>query len=326
MNDVNDNAALPADTQTPAPVPPADAPAVVQAAEGAEPAQRRRSRRGGKGRNRPAPAAADGAAAKDNAAAPQDGGARQGAAAPAAKARGQRGQRGNGKPNPVLERLFQLYPALFGARFLPLKRGVYEDIVARHGSEFEPEALKAAMGMHARSTRYLECVANGLPRHDLDGQVVEPMAPEHVHHALIEVFKRRQQRSGQDLGVELRARLAKAIEASGLSREDYQLRMRTRDEAANAALDDAMVELGRQAARREALLRAFEASGKSEAEFADMYGMAPAEVARTLKRVRQDQALAEAARIAAAAVDTAEAAQAADAADAAPAPSPSAPE
>ena len=60
--------------------------------------------------------------------------------------------------------------------------------------------------------------------------------------------------------------------------------------AAGAALDEAVAELGRQAARREALLRAFEASGKSEAEFAEMYGMVPAEVEATLQRARADKA------------------------------------
>ena len=196
------------------------------------------------------------------------------------------------KPHPVLEKLFELYPGLFGARFLPLKRGVYEDLLARHPDAFKPEELKLAMGMHARSTRYLEAVAAGNPRHDLDGQVVEPVAPEHVHHAILELFRRRQGRnSEQDLGAQLRKRIAAAIEACGLPREEYAALVRSvRDEAANAALDDALAELATQAAKREALLRAFEASGKSEAEFADMYGMTHSEVARSLKRARQEKA------------------------------------
>lgn len=196
------------------------------------------------------------------------------------------------KPHPALEKLFELYPGLFGARFLPLKRGVYEDLLARHPDAFKPEELKLAMGLHARSTRYLEAVAAGHPRHDLDGQVVEPVAPEHVHHAILELFRRRQGRnSEQDVGAQLRKRIAASIEASGLPREEYAALVRSaRDEAANAALDDALAELATQAAKREALLRAFEASGKSEAEFADMYGMTHSEVARSLKRARQEKA------------------------------------
>jgi ProP effector len=192
--------------------------------------------------------------------------------------------------SPVLERLFELYPKLFGAKFLPLKLGVFQDLLARHPDDFKKDELKVAMGQHARSTPYLESVAAGLPRHDLDGKPVEPVAPEHVHHAILEIFRRRQARSREDLRPRLMPRLMQAIEASGLSREDYAALVRVQDEATNALVDEALAELAVQAAKREALLRAFGASGKTEAEFADMYGMNPAEVAATLARVRADKA------------------------------------
>jgi sRNA-binding protein len=195
-------------------------------------------------------------------------------------------QQGPRKVHPVLERLFELYPQLFGARFLPLKLGVYEDLLARHPDAFKPEDLKVAMGLHARSTRYLEAVASGKPRHDLDGNPVEPVAPGHVHHAILEVFRRRQGRTSEDLRPQLRAQLVRAIEASGLSREDYVMAVASRDETANAVLDEAFAELGARNAKREALRRAFEASGRSVAEFAEMYGMDPAEVRRALGHPR----------------------------------------
>jgi ProP effector len=66
--------------------------------------------------------------------------------------------------------------------------------------------------------------------------------------------------------------------------------VRSRDEETNAVLDEALAELARQAAKREALLRAFEASGRSsEHEFAEMYGMDADEVARTLARARTER-------------------------------------
>ena len=191
--------------------------------------------------------------------------------------------------NPVLERLFELYPKLFGAKFLPLKLGVFQDLLARHPDDFKKDELKIAMGQHARSTRYLQSVAAGNARYDLDGQVVEPVAPEHVHHAIMEVFKRRQSRSREDLRPQLCLRLMEAVEASGLSGEDYAERVRVQDETANALLGDALSELKLEAAKRDALMAAFTASGRTEAEFADMYGMHPAEVASVLERVRQDQ-------------------------------------
>ena len=206
---------------------------------------------------------------------------------PAAGARPER------KVNPVLEKLFELHPKLFGARFVPLKLGVYEDLLARHPDAFKAEDLKVAMGQHARSTRYLESVAAGHQRHDLDGNPVEPVAPEHVHHAILELHRRRAQRSdnngGEDLRPQLVQRIARAIEASGLEREAYAVLVRSRDEKANAVVDDALAELAAQAAKREALLRAFEASGGTEQAFADMYGMKPGEVARMLQRARKDR-------------------------------------
>ena len=190
------------------------------------------------------------------------------------------------KVHPALEKLFELYPKMFGARFLPLKLGVYQELLALHPDEFKKEDLKIALGLHARSTRYLEAVAAGEQRHDLNGQPVEPVAPEHVHHAILEVFKRRQARSSEDLRPKLRARLIDAIEASGLSREEYVLAVRTADEATSALLDEAFAEVGARTAKREALQRAFEASGRTVAEFAEMYGMDPAEVGRILERAR----------------------------------------
>ena len=192
--------------------------------------------------------------------------------------------------HPVLQQLFELYPKMFGAHFLPLKLGVFQDLLALHPELFKRDELKVALGLHARSTRYLESVAAGLQRHDLNGEPVEPVAPEHVHHAIMEVFRRRQARSNQDLRPYARAQLIEAIEASGLSREDYLLCVRQQDEVSTALLDEAFAELAEQAAKRDALLRTFEASAKTIAEFADMYGMDPAEVTQTLERARLAQA------------------------------------
>ena len=192
--------------------------------------------------------------------------------------------------NPVLEKLFQLYPKLFGARFLPLTLGIFHDLLARHPDAFKKDELKLAMGQHARSTRYLECVAAGLARHDLDGLAVEPVAPEHVHHAILEVFRRRQARSKDDLKPRLTQRLKQAIENSGFAADDYADLVRVQDEATNALLDDALSELKAEAAKREALMVTFTASGKTEAEFADMYGMNLKLVSSVLARVRADEA------------------------------------
>ena len=191
--------------------------------------------------------------------------------------------------HPVLQQLFELYPKMFGAHFLPLKLGVFQDLLALHPEAFKRDELKVALGLHARSTRYLESVASGLQRHDLNGEPVEPVAPEHVHHAIMEVFRRRQARANQDLRPYARAQLITAIEASGLSREAFLLCVRQQDEVSTALLDEAFAELGEQAAKRDALRKTFEASGKTVAEFADMYGMDPEQVNRTLEQARTAQ-------------------------------------
>jgi len=189
--------------------------------------------------------------------------------------------------NPTLEQLAAFYPHLFGAVFLPLKRGIFHDLMAAHPEVLERDALKEALGQHTRSTRYLTAVAAGQPRHDLQGQPVEAMAPEHVYQALLEVFRRRQARTPEDLRWKLRERIVLAFEASGLARSEYAERVRSRDEAANALLDEALAEAAARSARDEALLRAFEASGKPVEAFAEMYGMDPRSAARTLDHARR---------------------------------------
>lgn len=265
-------AAPAAPTESAAPAAPS-MPAESEAASPAEGGARKPRRRGGKNKGNKANS---------------HGGAAAAAPAPAGNAGQGKGQAR--KPHPALEKLFELYPGLFGARFLPLKRGVYEELIARHPDAFKAEDLKLAMGLHARSTRYLESVAAGHPRHDLEGQVVEPMAPEHVHHAILELHRRRLMRTPEDARADLRAqtvtRIARAIEASGLEREAYAVLVRSRDADINAIVDEALASLAAQVAKAEALLRAFDASGKSEQEFADMYGMKQGEVARTLQRAR----------------------------------------
>ena len=211
-----------------------------------------------------------------------------------------RGRGGRGRPapaaqqaprpqNPLLEQLAQWHPALFGEQLLPLKRGIFEDILAAH-AELEKEALKTALQQHTRSGRYLAAMASGLARHDLAGQPVEATLPEHVHHALIEVFRRRQQRTPEDLTPKLRNRIVIAYEASGLTREEYAERVQGRDEKTNALVADALAEADARAAKDEALLRSFQLSGQtSEQEFAEMYGMNPRQVAQQLERARRRQ-------------------------------------
>lgn len=188
--------------------------------------------------------------------------------------------------HPVLGQLAQLYPALFGEQLRPLKRGIFQDLLDAQPGVLEADSLKAALALHTRSSRYLTVVASGQPRHDLAGQPVEALTPEQVHHALVEVFRRRQNRTPEDLVPRLRQRIAQAFEASGLGEEAYAAATRGRDEVVNDITRLALADATARAARDAALLRAFEAGGRPVEVFADMHGMGLQDTQRTLDRAR----------------------------------------
>ncbi|MES2939566.1 MAG: ProQ/FINO family protein [Pseudomonadota bacterium] len=193
-----------------------------------------------------------------------------------------RGRQAPRPTHPLLQTLSALYPRLFGARFLPLKLGVFQDLVAAHPQALPAAELKVALGLHTRSTRYIEAMASGLARHDLQGQPVEPAAPEHVHYAILELYKRRGGKAPEQARTQAVAQLANAIEASGLSREAYRERFAPPDDQLQSVLEDALAVVAQKHARREALQRAFKGSGKTVAEFAQMYGLAVGEAEKLL--------------------------------------------
>ena len=203
--------------------------------------------------------------------------------APARSSRGPAAARKAPRPvHPLLHKLFELYPRLFGARFLPLKLGVFEDLVAAHPEALPAAELKVALGLHTRSTRYIEAVASGQARHDLQARPVEPVAPEHVHHAILELYRRRSGKAPERARALAVEQLAAAIEASGLSREAYRERFTSPVDDLHSLLEDALAVVAQKNARREALQNAFKASGKTVDEFADMYGLDLQEAKRLL--------------------------------------------
>lgn len=199
-------------------------------------------------------------------------------------AKAHRAPQPNRPSNPVLVQLAGMYPALFGDVALPLKRGIFQDLLTAHPDVFEKAALKEALGQHTRSTRYLKAMAENLPRHDLQGQPVEPLDVAHAYHALLEVFKRRHARTGEDVRAALQTRMLQMLDGSGLHRNDFALRVRNKDEAANTLLDAVLAHATERAAKDEALQRAHAASGQSVEAFASAYGLEPAVVAQALAR------------------------------------------
>lgn len=202
-------------------------------------------------------------------------------------------------PHPVLEQLGRDHPALFGATVQPLKRGIFQDLMAAYGETMDKAALKTALAIHTRSIRYLQAVASGAPRHDLQGQVVEATAPEHVLHAMLELFKRRKPRPGETPEQQqerLQRRIAQLFADSNLTREAFLERAQLKDPAVLGTVERALDAQAEHDARAEAVARSFAASGAaSAAAFAQMYGMHPQAVQRQLNRAAQLQAQREAA-------------------------------
>lgn len=179
----------------------------------------------------------------------------------------------------VLDTLAHRFPQLFGTEPRPLKRGIFEDLTAAGLDGVDRETLKLALAQHTRSTRYLQAVAHAQPRHDLQGQPVEAMAPEHSAYAVLEVFRRRQRRDGALAHDALVRRLVHLMVTSELGASEWADAVQTRDEGLARALQEARDQFAMQLARDEALLRAFDASGIGLDEFARQYGV-PAHTAR----------------------------------------------
>ncbi|PAT34927.1 ProQ/FINO family protein [Vandammella animalimorsus] len=219
-------------------------------------------------------------------------------ARPAQPGRPQRGQPGrNTAAHALLAELAQRYPKLFGEHPLPLKRGIFQDLTSAH-PELQTEALKQALGLHTRSQRYLQAVANSQARRDLQLHAVEPMAAEHSFHALAELYRRKQRRAAQVAQESQRPalqqqarewfqqRLGKAIERSGLAPQAYAQAVQSRDPDIQAMLQAALEQATLQAAREQAMLQAFEASGVELAQFAEMYGLTTQATEHMLARAR----------------------------------------
>ncbi|WP_343292131.1 ProQ/FINO family protein [Vandammella animalimorsus] len=219
-------------------------------------------------------------------------------ARPAQPSRTQRGKPGrNTAAHALLAELAQRYPKLFGEHPLPLKRGIFQDLVNAH-PELEAEALKQALGLHTRSQRYLQAVANNQARRDLQLHAVEPMAAEHSFHALAELYRRKQRRAAQAAQESQRPalqeqarewfmqRLGKAIERSGLAAQAYAQAIQSRDPDIQAMLQTAIEQATLQAAREQAMLEAFEASGAELSQFAEMYGQTLQATEHMLMRAR----------------------------------------
>jgi hypothetical protein len=93
----------------------------------------------------------------------------------------------HGDCGPLLRKRF---PALFGGGPKPLKLRIQVDIQERAPGVFSKQALSAFFRRYTGSTAYLQAVAQGAHRLDLDGQPAGEISEEHRRGAVDELARR----------------------------------------------------------------------------------------------------------------------------------------
>lgn len=98
--------------------------------------------------------------------------------------------------NKVIEFLASRFPASFSVKgpAKPLKIGIFNEISERLGEEDDVSKtqVRHALRRYTNSWRYLEAVAKGGMRVDLDGQDAEALTEEHVQHAQAQLAESKQ--------------------------------------------------------------------------------------------------------------------------------------
>ena len=169
-------------------------------------------------------------------------------------------------PAACATRLGVLFPALFGRGALPLKLRIQADIQARAPGVFTRKSLSAFLHRYTTGTAYLMAITQAAQRVDLDGAPAGEIAAEHRQAAQEELARRRSL---------FEARRA-AENASRRAAEEASRRE-------HAAADQARRE-------RAGVLRAFETSTLTRANFCALKGLLEADLDALLSTAREEAA------------------------------------
>jgi ProP effector len=191
--------------------------------------------------------------AEDSAEEGSEGGAEGGATQPAAAAAPAAAPRAEVSTAATGARLAELFPALFGGAPKPLKLRIQVDIQERAPGEFSKQALSAFFRRLTGATSYLVAVSRGKQRFDLDGQPAGELSEEHRQLAADELTRRRANQQARRV------------------QEDAQ---REQEEA------------GRR--QRFSLLRDFETTKLTTANFCALKGIAPEQLDGLLDQARKE--------------------------------------
>lgn len=162
-------------------------------------------------------------------------------------------QAGELSPAAAGDRLKQLFPALFTGGAKPLKLRIQADIQERAPGVFTKAVLSAFLRRHTGATSYLIAVSKGTQRFDLDGQPAGELTEEHRKVAADELTRRR---ANQD---------ARRVQEDAARREEDQARR-----------------------QRASLLRDFETTKLTEANFCALKGITAEQLPELLALARKE--------------------------------------
>jgi ProP effector len=172
-------------------------------------------------------------------------------------------------------RLAELFPALFTGPAKPFKLRIQVDIQERAPGEFSKQALSAFFRRHTGTTPYLIAVSQGTQRFDLDGQPVGELTEEHRQVATDELARRR---------AITKARREEAIQAQREAQREVQREARKQDRAAQQQDQQAQQERRNRAQ----LLRDFDTTRLTAANFCALKGIAPDALEAILAQAREE--------------------------------------
>lgn len=184
-------------------------------------------------------------------------------------------------PSACAARLAELFPAIFtpGAP-KPLKLRIQVDVQQRAPGVFTRKALSMFLQRHTTSTAYLKALVHAADRIDLDGQPAGPVNDEHRQAAVDELQRRRALHDER-----------RAAERSAQRKAHDEQRAGER-EAQRATQDEARRELaaeGQARSERAALLRAYETTTLTRANFCALKRLSETDLEAALMQARQDR-------------------------------------
>ncbi len=181
--------------------------------------------------------------------------------------------------------LRNIYPTIFKT-VVPLKIGIFHDLLAAHQDELPRGKLYGFLGRHTSTVAYLSAVAKGGPRFAMDGSIFGEVTEDERLHALgkLDEIRKEEEESG-DLARKKRSELRKAFAASGLKAKPYAEAIGMDLPLFNRVMERAKSEHAERQAKRQNLVAKFKTSGLGESEFAASQKMSVAALKRAIQKV-----------------------------------------